>query len=140
MGFPCFTLSIGEGSVEPNLFTGFLSAIASFAREVSKDAVLKTVSIPPLKIVAQQVMEQPQVIVSLVALESFPLRIAEVVLQEVTKVFLDNYSQDLVNLRGIDLTPELSPKVHEAIVSSLKLLLDDLSKKRTSKGKSPGKS
>ena len=113
-------------AVEPNLVTGFLSAIASFARAVSNQAVLKTVSIPPLKIFALQVMEQPQVIVCIIADESFPVLAAEEVLQAVAKVFLDRHSQDVTDLKGTDLTSELRIEVHRAIMSSLKLVLDRL--------------
>lgn len=113
-------------SVEPNLVTGFLSAMASFAREVSQEGVLKTISIPPLKIAALQVMENPQVIVCIIAEEKFPILAAEEILQGIAKVFLDRHSQDIVNLRGIDLTSELREEVHGAILSSLKLILDRL--------------
>jgi hypothetical protein len=111
-------------SAEPNLVAGFVSALASFAREVSNDGVLKTVSFPPLKIVSLQVMEQPQVLVSITAREGFPVRVIEIVLQTIAGVFLEEHSQDVMDLKGFDLTPELGPKVHDAIVSSLKGIRD----------------
>jgi len=132
-GASVFHVKYWGQSVEPNLVTGFLSAIASFAREVSKEAVLKTVSIPPLRIAALQVMEQPQVIVCIIANENFPILAAEEILQAIAKVFLDRHSQDVIDLRGMDLTPELREEVHRAIVSSLKLLLDRL--RRTEMGR-----
>ena len=127
-GASVFHMKYWGDSVEPNLVTGFLSAIASFAREVSKEAVLKTVSIPPLKIAALQVMEEPQVIVCIIADESFPILAAEEILQAIAKVFLDRHSQDIMNLRGVDLTSELRKEVHTALVSSLKLFIDRLRK------------
>nr|MDO8134012.1 hypothetical protein [Candidatus Njordarchaeum guaymaensis] len=127
-GASVFHVKYWGESVEPNLVTGFLSAIASFAREVSKEAVLKTVSIPPLKIAALQVMEEPQVIVCIIADENFPILAAEEILQAIAKVFLDRHSQDIMDLKGMDLTSELSEDVLGAIVSSLRLLLKRLSR------------
>jgi hypothetical protein len=126
-GVAVFHVKFFGESIEPNLVTGFLSAIASFAREFSKDAVLKTIGIPPLKIVALQVMEEPQVIVCVIVDERFPLVAAEEILQGVARVFLDRHSHDVMNLKGVDLTSELREEVQDAIVSSLKLVLDRLS-------------
>ena len=111
-------------STEPNLVAGFVSALASFAREVSNDGVLKTVNFPPLKIVSLQVMEQPQVIVAITVQEGFPSRAIEFVLQAIASIFLEEHSQDIMELKGIDLTPQLGKKVHATIVSSLKEIMD----------------
>nr|MDO8099543.1 hypothetical protein [Candidatus Njordarchaeota archaeon] len=138
-GTSVFHVKYWGDSVEPNLVTGFLSAIASFAREVSKEAVLKTVSIPPLRIAALQVMEQPQVIVCIIADESFPISAAEEIMQAVAKVFLDRHSQDVVNLRGMDLTSELREEVHRAVLSSLKLFLERLRKTKMREELAPRK-
>jgi hypothetical protein len=136
-GTSVFHLKYWGDPVEPNLVTGFLSAIASFAREVSKDAVLKTVSIPPLKIAALQVMEQPQVIVCIIANENFPIMAAEEILQAIAKVFLDRHSQDIINLKGMDLTSELRQDVHKAILSSLKLVIDRLRQTQMRRASAP---
>lgn len=126
-GVAVFHVKFSGESVEPNLVTGFLSAIAAFAREFSKEAVLKTISVPPLKIVALQVMEEPQVIVCIIVDERFSIMAAEEILQGVTKVFLDKHLQDLTDLKGVDLTSELREEVQEAILSSLRLVVDRLS-------------
>jgi hypothetical protein len=113
-------------STEPNLVAGFVSALASFAREVSNDGILKTVDFPPLKIVSLQVMEQPQVIVAITVREDFPIKVIEFVLHAVARIFLERYCQNIIDLKGVDLTPELGPNVHETIVRSLKEIMDEL--------------
>jgi hypothetical protein len=133
-GTSVFHVRYWGDSVEPNLVTGFLSAIASFAREVSKEAVLKTVSIPPLKIAALQVMEEPQVIVCIIADESFPIVASEEILQAIAKVFLDKHSQDVLDLKGTDLTPELRKDVHSAILSSLRVVIERLARNKARRG------
>jgi hypothetical protein len=131
-GVPILNLRYWGESVEPNLVTGFVSAIASFAREVTNDGLLKTVNFPTLKIVSLQIMEQPQVIISITVREGFPIRVIEVVLQAIARVFLEEYSQDITGLRGTDLTSEFGSRVHDAIVSSPKEIRSSMENKSLS--------
>ena len=119
-GSVIFHKSYSKNSKEPALVSGFIGAIASFAREITSTGVLKKVVIPPVKFVASQIMERPQVIVALLLSDRFPDSLSEELLESVSDIILNRYMTELVDSRGEDLSDEVSKEVHETIVATIR--------------------
>ena len=100
--------------------SGFIGAIASFAREITSTGVLKKVVIPPVKFVASQIMERPQVIVALLLSDKFPDSLSEELLESVSDIILNKYLAELVDSKGEDLSDRVSKEVHETIVATMR--------------------
>lgn len=119
-GSVIFHKSYSKISKEPALVSGFIGAIASFAREITSSGVLKKVVIPPVKFVASQIMERPQVIVALLLSDKFPDSLSEEVLESISDIILNKYLTQLIDSRGEDLSDEISIEVHETIVGTIR--------------------
>jgi hypothetical protein len=125
-----FHRSYSKSSKEPALISGFIGAIASFAREITATGVLKKVLIPPVKFVASQVMELPQVIIALLLSDRFPDDISEELLQAISDVILREHLSVLIDSKGEDISREVSDEVHQVILKTIK---DYLARKRVEK-------
>jgi hypothetical protein len=119
-GSVIFHKSYSKTSKEPALVSGFIGAIASFAREITSTGVLKKVVIPPVKFVASQVMERPQVIVALLLSDRFPDSLSEELLESISDIILNKYMSQLIDSRGEDLSVEISKEVHETVVATIR--------------------
>jgi hypothetical protein len=126
-GSVVFHRSYSKSSKEPALISGFIGAIASFAREITATGVLKRVLIPPVKFVASQVMELPQVIIALLLSDKFPDDISEELLQAISDVILGEHLSQLIDSKGEDMSREFSDEVHQVV---LKTMRGYLSRKR----------
>jgi hypothetical protein len=100
--------------------SGFIGAIASFAREITSTGVLKKVVIPPVKFMASQVMELPQVIIALLLSDKFPDDISEEMLQAISDAILGKHLAEIVDSRGEDISDHVSNEVHQVIVKTMK--------------------
>jgi hypothetical protein len=119
-GSVIFHKSYSKTSKEPALISGFIGAIASFAREITSTGVLKKVVIPPVKFMASQIMERPQVIVALLLSDRFPDDLSEELLESVSDIILNKYMAELIDSKGEDLSDEISKEVHETIVGTIR--------------------
>jgi hypothetical protein len=116
---------------EPALISGFIGAIASFAREITSSGVLKKVLIPPVKFVASQIMEQPQVIVAILVSEKFPDDLSEELLQSISELILNRHITEVVDSKGEDLSKDVSKEVHEIVLKTMRRYIQ----KRVAAGK-----
>ncbi len=123
-GSVIFHKSYSKTSKEPALISGFIGAIASFAREITATGVLKKVVIPPVKFMASQIMERPQVIVALLLSDSFPDSLSEELLQKISDIILNRYMAELIDSKGEDLSDQISKEVHETIVKTIRRYLE----------------
>jgi len=123
-GSVLFHRSYSKSSKEPALISGFIGAIASFAREITATGVLKKVLIPPVKFVASQVMELPQVIIALLLSDKFPDDISEELLQSISDVILGKHLAQLIDSRGEDMSSQVSNEIHQAIVKTIRGYLE----------------
>jgi hypothetical protein len=119
-GSVIFHKSYSKTTKEPALISGFIGAIASFAREITSTGVLKKVVIPPVKFMASQIMERPQVIVALLLSDRFPDDLSEELLESVSDIILNKYMAELIDSKGEDLSDEISKEVHETIVGTIR--------------------
>jgi len=129
-GSVIFHRSYSKASKEPALISGFIGAIASFAREITATGVLKKVLIPPVKFVASQVMELPQVIIALLLSDKFPDDISEELLQAISDAILGKHLAQLIDSKGEDMSSEVSNEVHQVIVKTIREYLE---RKKTEK-------
>jgi len=127
-GSVIFHKSYSKSSKEPALISGFIGAIASFAREITTTGVLKKVLIPPVKFVASQVMELPQMIIALLLSDKFPDDISEELLQGISDVILGEHLTQLIDSKGEDMSSEVYNEVHQVIVKTMREYLE---RKRT---------
>jgi hypothetical protein len=122
-GVPCYYEDLGnkEGGFvsEPLLVTGLLSAVAALMREITKQGALRKIESPPVKFFAQQVMESPQVIISMFTDIDFPDHLCDTILGETAEFFLDRYVRTMISWSGENLTMQLSPYVKKIIQQSL---------------------
>jgi hypothetical protein len=120
---PCYYEDLGnkEGEFvsEPLLVTGLLTAVAALVREITKQGVLRKIESPPVKFFALQVMESPQVIISIFTDIDFPDHSCDIILGEIAEFFLDRYVRTMISWSGENLTMELSPYVKKIIQQSL---------------------
>ena len=116
--------SYSKSSKEPALISGFIGAIASFAREITTTGVLKKVLIPPVKFVASQVMERPQVIIALLVSDKLADDLSEQLLQSIADVVLEKYLNEIIDSKGQDLTEQLSRQVHDAMMKTIRSRID----------------
>jgi hypothetical protein len=123
-GSVIFHKSYSKTSKEPALISGFIGAIASFAREITATGVLKKVVIPPVKFMASQIMERPQVIVALLLSDRFPDSLSEDLLQKISDIILNRYMAELIDSKGEDLSDQISREVHETIVKTIRTYLE----------------
>jgi hypothetical protein len=123
-GSVIFHKSYSKTSKEPALVSGFIGAIASFAREITSTGVLKKVVIPPVKFMASQIMERPQVIVALLLSDRFPDGLSEELLDSISDIILNKYLTDLIDSKGEDLSQEISKEVHETVVGTIRRYID----------------
>jgi hypothetical protein len=123
-GSVMFHKSYSKSPKEPALISGFIGAIASFAREITATGVLKKVLIPPVKFVASQVMELPQVIIAILLSEKFPDDVSEELLQAIADVILGKHLTELIDSKGEDISSQVSNEVHQAIVKSIRGYLE----------------
>jgi hypothetical protein len=119
-GSVIFHKSYEKSTKEPALISGFIGAIASFAREITSTGVLKKVLIPPVKFVASQIMEQPQVIVAILVSEKFPDDLSEELLQSISEMILSRYITEVVDSKGEDLSKDVSKEVHEIVLKTMR--------------------
>lgn len=119
-GSVIFHRSYEKSPKEPALISGFIGAIASFAREITSTGVLKKVLIPPVKFVASQIMEQPQVIVAILVSEKFPDDLSEELLQSISELILNRYIAEVVDSKGEDLSQDISKEVHEIVLKTMR--------------------
>jgi hypothetical protein len=119
-GSVIFHKSYSKTSKEPALVSGFIGAIAAFAREITSTGVLKKVVIPPVKFVASQIMERPQVIVALLLSEKFPDSLSEELLESISDIILNKYLTDLIDSKGEDVSDQISREVHETVVGTIR--------------------
>ena len=130
-GSVIFHRSYEKTPKEPALISGFIGAIASFAREITSTGVLKKVLIPPVKFVASQIMEQPQVIVAILVSEKFPDDLSEELLQSISELILNRYITEVVDSKGQDLSQDVSKEVHEIVLKTMRRYIQ----KRVTPGK-----
>jgi hypothetical protein len=130
-GSVIFHRSYEKSSKEPALISGFIGAIASFAREITSTGVLKKVLIPPVKFMASQIMEQPQVIVAILVSEKFPDDLSEQLLQSISELILAKYVGSVVESKGEDLSSKASKEVHETVLATMRRYIHA----RTARGK-----
>jgi hypothetical protein len=120
---PCYYEDLGnkEGGFvsEPLLVAGLLTAVAALVREITKQGVLRKIESPPVKFFALQVMESPQVIISMFTDNDFPDYSCDIILGEIAEFFLDRYVRTMISWSGENLTMELSPYVKKIIQQSL---------------------
>jgi N-methylhydantoinase B/oxoprolinase/acetone carboxylase alpha subunit len=116
--------SYSKSSKEPALISGFIGAIASFAREITTTGILKKVLIPPVKFVASQVMEHPQVIIALLVSDKLADDISEQLLQSIADAVLEKHLNDIIDSKGQDLTEQVSKEVHEAMMRTIRSRID----------------
>jgi hypothetical protein len=123
---PCYYEDLGnkEGGFvsEPVLVTGLLGAIATMVREITRNGVLRKIESPPVKFFVRQVMESPQVIMSMFTDIDFPDHLCDIILGEIAEFFLDRYAGTMISWSGRNLTIELSPYVKKIIQQSLVLV------------------
>ncbi|WXG42568.1 MAG: hypothetical protein WED04_00415 [Promethearchaeati archaeon SRVP18_Atabeyarchaeia-1] len=119
-GSVIFHRSYEKSSKEPALISGFIGAIASFAREITSTGVLKKVLIPPVKFMASQIMEQPQVIVAILVSEKFPDDLSEQLLQSISELILAKYVGSVVESKGEDLSSKASKEVHATVLATMR--------------------
>jgi hypothetical protein len=124
-GSVIFHRSYQKTPKEPALISGFIGAIASFAREITSTGVLKKVLIPPVKFMASQIMEQPQVIVAILVSEKFPDDLSEELLQMISELILNRYISAVIESRGEDFTDEVSKEVHETVLKTIRKYIQE---------------
>ncbi|WXG45119.1 MAG: hypothetical protein WED05_00025 [Candidatus Atabeyarchaeum deiterrae] len=100
---------------EPLLVTGLLSAMAALVREITSQGLLRKIESPPVKFFALQIMETPQVIVSMFTDISFPDYLCDIILGDISQFFLEKYVGSLTDWSGENLTEKLSPHIRKMI-------------------------
>jgi hypothetical protein len=123
-GSVIFHRSYEKSTKEPALISGFIGAIASFAREITSTGVLKKVLIPPVKFMASQIMEQPQVIVAILVSERFPDDLSEELLQFISELILGRHIAEVIDSRGEDLSIDISKDVHEIVLKTMRRYIE----------------
>jgi hypothetical protein len=123
-GSVIFHRSYEKSAKEPALVSGFIGAIASFAREITTSGVLKKVLIPPVKFMASQIMESPQVIVAILVSEKFPDDLSEKLLQSISELILTKYIGIVIDSKGEDLTDKVSDEVHQSVLQTIRQYIE----------------
>jgi hypothetical protein len=110
------------GSIDKDsaLVSSFLGAMASLSRDITGRGTLKSIEMPPMKIGAMQVMENPQVLVAAATSEDFPEAAMNKILSNISELFLNKYGDKILAVGMKDLTDVLRNDVHKAIVSGIK--------------------
>jgi len=110
------------GSIDKDsaLVSSFLGAMASLSRDITGRGTLKSIEMPPMKIGAMQVMENPQVLVAAATSEGFPEEAMNKILSNIAELFLNKYGEKILAVGVKDLTGVLRDDVHKAIVSGIR--------------------
>ena len=110
------------GSIEKDsaLVSSFLGAMVSLSREITGRGILKTIEIPPMRIDALQVMDDPQVLVAAATSQGFPDQAVNRILSNVAEVFLNRFGDKITTVGMRDLTDIIKSDVHKAILSAIK--------------------
>jgi hypothetical protein len=110
------------GSIDKDsaLVSSFLGAMASLSRDITGRGTLKSIEMPPMKIGAMQVMENPQVLVAAATSEGFPEEAMNKVLSNIAELFLNKYGEKILAVGVKDLTGVLRDDVHKAIVLGIR--------------------